>query len=179
MRRRQFLATVTGVAMAGCNGLLGGGRSDGRGSGSTSVDTRASSPTPAATPSPSKTPTATTTPTPPSTPHELAYDDFFHDFEAYEGKPVRFEYGYVYRVQHRDQYDRLRMHVSNSQVEWEGRIAGEWTGNTRVAGDELNPVVGVAEQLVTYTTDGGYEHTIPYLSFTTLDLWGEEPETQQ
>lgn len=121
--------------------------------------------------------TATPTPDPydPQTARENAeepgYDEFFRDFESYQGEPIRFEWGYIYQTIYEDDYDYLQLEVSQDDEGYEGDIAAVWYGDTRYLEDDiLNPLVGVAEELTTYETVQGDERTIPLIELVDADL---------
>lgn len=122
----------------------------------------------------------TSTPTPdpydPQTARKNArdpsYDDFFRNFESYQGEPIRFEWGYIYQSIYEDNYDYYQLEVSQTEQELEGDIAVVWYGNERYLEDDiLNPLVGVAEELMTYETVQGNERTIPRIELVYAELF--------
>lgn len=185
MHRRKFLSALGISAIAGCIGSTDGSSQPDPTPEPTAQPTATPQPTATATPEPTSTPTATSTPeptptpTPTSDPYDVStakenaanpdYDDMFRDIESYFGEPVAFDWGLVYQVQYHDDWDYLQMVVANNDSQWEGDIAGQWTGD-RILENDLLRVWGVPEDLLTYTTVKGDERTIPYLTFVELEV---------
>lgn len=130
-------------------------------------------------------PRTTATPTPtPGPAYDPAYarehavtpsrTELFRNVERYEGDPVHFEYGQVYQVVHDDPEpgtDFLLIYVANNRESWEGDVAAHWTGEERLARDDLIELWGVVERLYTYTTDRGNERTIPLLTLVDFERY--------
>jgi len=108
-----------------------------------------------------------------------AYDEFFRNFEAFQGEQIHFLYGDVYQTLYDQadsppQYDYYQIYVTNNEQEYEGDIAADWYGDERLIEEDIIELWGVAENLYSYETVEGDTRTIPRITLVDYELREEQ-----